>query len=247
MGTMFILAIRGRVRESREARARAMVLRGASVAQMEEALAFWDLWLAFAGSPDTASGRRAYEFFRSRPDSTVFFRDWMGLYAARAGEWSQVDRWIRRANAVVRSMEVQADTVRARAVRAEVRLLKAVVAEHRGDSTGVLKELEAARRDYPIWWSSSDETARSEIARRLLSRGDLRGAQRYLQSLVAGERLMYPLLEYQLGQVSEGLGDPEQAKYHYSQMVRWWQGADPEFKPLWEEGRRALARVTEEQ
>ncbi len=50
--------------------------------------------------------------------------------------------------------------------------------------------------------------------------------------------------EFYLGRVAEARGDRDQARYHYDRFVRWWKDCDPELKPWWKEGRKALARVT---
>ena len=225
-----------------------MLLVGESPSEMEVELATWELRLILAGSLDSAAGRKAYEVLKS--NSTPLGEGWMGLFAAKLGDWEQVDRWGRRAEMHLRDAGSMRDTVRSRLYRGHARLFRALAAQRRGDSTAAVDEMRAAVRDWPVngWGWGTDRFMRHEIGRMLIAAGDLPGAARYLESFAPFDWVEMPaLVEYDLGRISERLGDREQARYHYSRMVRWWQDADPELKPLWEEGRRALARVTAEQ
>jgi serine/threonine protein kinase/tetratricopeptide (TPR) repeat protein len=244
-GIGYVYATRGQLDRAREAWKRASILLGMSPPQMELDLAYWEEELILAGSPDSAAGRRASEVLKSIPDSIVIDRDWVGLFAAHLGDWSQVDRWSRRAAVLRRRAESGHDTLRIRMLRAEARLFRALAAQRRGDSAEALNEMRAAIQDYPNS-RNTDRFMRLEVGRRLLAIGDLHGAARYLGSLGGFWMLLPALTEYDLGRIYERLGDREQAIHHYGRMVRWWKDADPELKPLWEEGRRALARVTAE-
>ena len=102
MGTAWILAIRGRMRESREARARAMVLREASAAEMEEDRAWWDLLLASAGSPDTSrEEHHAIRGFRQEVRFCRRARQRLDFHEERAGAFhrngDRISRGIGRA------------------------------------------------------------------------------------------------------------------------------------------------------
>jgi tetratricopeptide (TPR) repeat protein len=207
-----------------------------------------DAELALEGSPDSGGIKKAYELLKSAPDS-LLREDWMGLFAARLRDWSQVDRWSRRVDALRRTNRSGRDTLLVRDLRAEARLFRSLAAQRRGELIVAVNEMRAALHDEPInsFWRT-DMIMRWEIGHWLLAMGDLRGAERYLQSLNMTDWLKMPaLVEYDLGRIAEQLGNREQARYHYARMVRWWEDADPELKPLWEEGRRALARVTAEQ
>jgi tetratricopeptide (TPR) repeat protein len=208
-------------------------------------LAIWEVQLFLSGSPDSAAARRTNEVLKGIPDS-IFIEDWAGLFAARLGDWRQVDRWSHRAAVLLRKADSGHDTMRARMFRAEAGLFRALAAQRRGDSAEALGEMRAVIQEYPNAWGTS--FMRLEVGHRLLAAGDLPSAARYLESIGGFSWMMMPALtEYDLGRIYERLGQREQARYHYGRMVRWWQDADPEFKPLWEEGRRALARVTGEQ
>ncbi len=52
--------------------------------------------------------------------------------------------------------------------------------------------------------------------------------------------------QYYLGEVHERLGDGEQARLHYAQFLRWFEGADPELQPWVERARQALQRLAAE-
>ena len=39
-------------------------------------------------------------------------------------------------------------------------------------------------------------------------------------------------------------GDSEKAREHYRVFVEWWKDSDPELRPMLEEGRAALARLS---
>jgi hypothetical protein len=53
-------------------------------------------------------------------------------------------------------------------------------------------------------------------------------------------------LEFYRGRVAERLGDLEQARYHYSRFVSWWDKADVHLQPFRDQARDALARLAEE-
>ncbi len=82
---------------------------------------------------------------------------------------------------------------------------------------------------------------RYEIGKMLLEQGELREAERYLESVEIHSGLA-PAKLY-LGQIYEASGDLQAARREYADFVRWWQDCDPELKPLWEEGRRTLERL----
>ena len=48
------------------------------------------------------------------------------------------------------------------------------------------------------------------------------------------------------GEIYEELGDTEKALFHYSQFVRLWRDADPEYQPVVEEVRGRMARLAAE-
>ncbi|MEJ2343566.1 MAG: hypothetical protein P8Y10_15370, partial [Gemmatimonadales bacterium] len=49
--------------------------------------------------------------------------------------------------------------------------------------------------------------------------------------------------EVYLGMTYEALGDPEAARLHYANFIRWWEDADPELQPLVEEATTRLFRL----
>jgi predicted Zn-dependent protease len=78
----------------------------------------------------------------------------------------------------------------------------------------------------------------------LLDEGDFARAERYLKPMEMRHRYLNAPIEFYLGQVYEGLGDEREARLHYARFVSWWEDCDPELRPMWEEGRAALQRLT---
>ena len=83
-----------------------------------------------------------------------------------------------------------------------------------------------------------------------LERGDLAKAERHLlipQRWRAGfnASLLVPR-EYYLGRITEARGHRAEAREHYARFVRWWRDCDPELKPMWEDGRQRLAKLSGE-
>ena len=80
----------------------------------------------------------------------------------------------------------------------------------------------------------------------LFDQGRLRDAERYFRSFYQYQWMYLVPSHYYLGRIYEELDRPDDAAYHYGLFVEWWRNADPALRPWWEEGRDALARVTEE-
>ncbi len=75
-------------------------------------------------------------------------------------------------------------------------------------------------------------------------------ALRWYRSSPSGMGAMAPTLlapsHYWRGEIYEELGDTEKALFHYSQFVRLWRDADPEYQPAVEEVRGRMARLATE-
>ena len=129
-------------------------------------------------------------------------------------------------------------------------MLAAFLAEHRGETGAVIRELERAMAIYPgpagTPGSTTGSLLRFELGRRYLASGDFPAAHRQLESFYSWDFIpngVVGVLELQRGQVAEGLGQPEEAKVHYGNVVRWWKDCDPEARPVFETARAALGRL----
>jgi hypothetical protein len=101
-------------------------------------------------------------------------------------------------------------------------------------------------RNYDAWVTPADFI----LGKAYLAAGDIERAERYMltpQRWVAGFGIeLMPLREYYLGRIAEERGRRTEAREHYARFVRWWHDCDPELRGWWEDGRKALARVSEE-
>jgi serine/threonine-protein kinase len=84
---------------------------------------------------------------------------------------------------------------------------------------------------------------RYDMGRMWLRLGDPKLAREYFEAIELRARALNAPIEFYLGQVNERLGNFNQARLHYARFVDWWKDCDPEVRPLWEEGRKGLARV----
>jgi serine/threonine-protein kinase len=246
-GASWLYLTRGRLRESVAASRRGDALAGDSPAQRVMNDHDSELYMTLAGSPDTARGRVAYEFFKHQPDSVASVGK-VGLYAALTGDWTQVARWIRVADSAAGVDRQGADTLRGRAYAQVARLLRAFQAERRGDKSAVLREMQ--RREsfvFTVRDVMSEPLLRFQAARRLYDSGKLSEARRYFESFDnSWAPVMYAVNQYYLGRIAEELDDPDAAREHYARTVRWWKDCDPELQPLREQARQALSRLTAE-
>jgi eukaryotic-like serine/threonine-protein kinase len=246
-GASWTYLTRGRTRESVAADLRGGALAGDSPAERVMYSHGWSLYMGLAGSPDTLRSREAYEYFKHQPDSLAPVGE-VGLYAALAGDWPQVARWIRVADSSARIITEPRDTLWSRAYAQVARLLRAFQAERQGDRRAVLREME--RREslvFTVQRILGEPVLRFQAARRLYASGQLVEARRYFESFDnSWAPVMYAVNQFYLGQIAEELGQPEVAKEHYARTVRWWKDCDPELRPLREQARDALIRLTGE-
>jgi hypothetical protein len=216
---------------------------------------FYHLILGFADVGDTLRGAEAYAYFASGLADSVLGPDIavVGLYAAHSGQWRDLDRLVRVANEGALRVERASDSIAGRRYRETARVLTALLAEHRTKAGAANAHLERASIVYPGPVESPGVTTgpllRFELVRRYLASGNFPAAQRQLDSFYAWEWIpstLNSVLELRRGQVAEGLGKLEEAKMHYANLVRWWKDCDPEARPVLEEARAGLVRLTGE-
>jgi len=96
-------------------------------------------------------------------------------------------------------------------------------------------------------WTSLVEYADYALGIGFLAEGDLDRAERHLHLLERWSiHVMVVPREYYLGRIAEERGNRAEAREHYARFVRWWGDCDPELKPMWEDGRQRLAKVSGE-
>jgi hypothetical protein len=204
------------------------------------------------GLGDTLSADRAYAVLAALPDSAQD-PEWMGRYAALRRRPAELPRWIGLLEGRVRRARSKGDSIAARTVEEDLRIVRAHVDEMKGEKDAVLRALRAGVRFYPGggWnpWVQNAPMLRLDLARRLIGNAEFAEAQRYLDGFGIAH-YWYPLpaglIELYRGQVAEGLGDTEAAKRHYARVTRWWRHCDPELVPVREQAREALARLSAE-
>jgi serine/threonine-protein kinase len=182
---------------------------------------------------------------------------WMdGLAALATGRVSDLHRDIATLQRMGDTLKVESDpdsstlaTIKRIEAAAFANALLGYEELHRGDRAGALAHLSAAAeqlRPIDSWVTIIDY----QLGREYLARGDYDNAYKHMLTpqrwaTGGGIELIVPR-EFYLGQIAEGRGDRGAAREHYGRFVRWWRNCDPELRPWWEEGRRGLARVSEE-
>jgi tetratricopeptide (TPR) repeat protein len=204
------------------------------------------------GYPNRAQATRAADSWASSTHPAI--RLLVGALAAKEARWHEVDREIQglesRSGAWVGSMTAY-DTafewwhpVEPGDAAWYAQALRGYAALLRGDTVLAIGELEAALPSMPSLYSGAHQLARFELGKVYLELGRSQDAERLFTSLTYEHLFVGALVEYYLGRTYEELDDPEEAIFHYDRFVRWWRNCDPELRPLWGEGREALARLT---
>jgi serine/threonine-protein kinase len=238
LGLAFAYSFRGQIRRADVEQDLVDSLSGIRGADLDASRAARALGRFLVGYPDTAGARRAYAYFRTHSDSLVP-RLWLGLFAAFDGRWQEVERYARWYDSIGTVTLRTGDTLGAVPRRAAAKALSGFLAEHRGDAEGGRRAAAEAVRTYTAgFMSNSSQALRLYLAQRYYESGDLRVAERYLESIAASEYNEMPgVVQLRLGRVYEGLGDRSRARLAYGRVVRWWERADPVLQPLRSEAR----------
>ena len=209
------------------------------------------LQLHLTGYRDTAAVHRAAQALAENPQLEDVF--WLGALAADERRWHDVEERIRALESAAEELEPQLDTLEAANRRAIADALRGYATLRRGRREQARQQLEAVLPRLPGYGppgGSVQHFTRYELGKLMLDLGDPREAGRYFRSFQSPlglySRAFITPLEFNLGQVYETLGETKRAKLHYDNFVRWWEGADPELQPWWQQGRQALIRLTRE-
>jgi class 3 adenylate cyclase/tetratricopeptide (TPR) repeat protein len=243
--TIRVMLNGGKVREARELLREALptrLLRGllGDGRPVERFLILADL----SGYPDPGSTARAARALVAEP--TPQDRFLVGTLAAREG----------RAEDLRRELDAL-ESLAGEAAAAEkagpldpaglAQALRAYAALARGDSAEALRELAAAVPRISgvcpgdgCWLHAM---LRYDLGRWLLASGRAQEAIPYLQS-VSRFQFLQTRAELQLGRAYEETGEIGEARLSYRRFLRWWKESDPELRPLLDEGRAGLQRLT---
>jgi tetratricopeptide (TPR) repeat protein len=205
------------------------------------------------GYPNRSEATRVAESWASSTHPAIRFL--VGALAAKEARWHEVDReiqelesgageWVGSTTAHDRLFE-QWQPVGPADAPWYARALRGYSALLQGDTLSAIAELEAVLPSMPSLYSGAHQLARFELGKVYLELGRPEDAERLFNSLTYEHFLVGALVELYLGRTYEALDDPEQAIFHYDRFVRWWEDCDPELQPLWEQGREALAHLTE--
>ena len=204
------------------------------------------LELHLQGFRDTLTARRAGTLLAA--ESEPRYRFWSGALAAAEQRWSEVETTIRALETDADAAASQGDSLSAADRRAFAQALGGYAALHRGNRDRAIAELERALPHLPGGSPAQavQELLRYDLGKLMLDRGEVGKAAQYFESFHHYDPLYTTPVQFYLGQVYEALGEFEKARVHYDRFVRWWEAADPELRPWWEEGRAALVRLTRE-
>jgi tetratricopeptide (TPR) repeat protein/TolB-like protein len=235
----------GQVRSAREfiATYRAVVEAYGGQTYPEQLAVLWYL----NGHSELAPAQRAADAVATDPTPTDRF--YIGAFAASQERWGVAESQILAVEGAADSARSAGDDAIATQTISFAKALSGYARLRRGDYDAAAEELKAAASAMPD--RTIQHFVRFELGKLYLELGDLDQAERYFKSLqfytqFEGGVLMTTPSEYYLGVIAESRGDVEQAKLHYARVVRWWANADPELPPLWEQGQRALERLTRE-
>jgi tetratricopeptide (TPR) repeat protein len=182
----------------------------------------------------------------------------LGSYAARIGDHEAAERAVKRLLTMAAGVKPERDSLRLigakrvhQAIEAYALAIRAWGALTGGDSADGVAGLKAAADTVRLLDAGYNiETTANvdlELGRIALAKGRFAEAERYFSTLRGwGASMQIAPAEYYLGRAAEGLGHRAEAREHYTRFVRWWRDCDPELKPMWEDGRQRLAKVSGE-
>lgn len=240
----------GYLRRGRIAEAREMLSGLATEERFRRFVPRVGLLLHLQGYADTATARRAARDLAWEPES--FDQFLIGALAVQEKRWPDVEAQVRALESGAAQAEQKGDTLEVSDHRAYAQALRGYTALRRGGNQVALRGLGEVFPNLPGFGpfgirGEIHDFLRYEAGRLLVEREDWREAERYFQSFgnYSQASLVAPV-EFYLGQVYEGLRDPERARAHYARFVKWWDGCDADLRPWWETGRQALDRLTRE-
>lgn len=229
-------ASRGRLREAREAYA----------AMPGDSPTFWEIVVALeqlGGEGDLALVREAIEKAARGPGVvSIQTPILLGLLAAEERRWEDLESVARERESSARVAESSRDSLELAAQAKALRGYAAAMrSERKADREAGIRSLEQALNTIS---GLPPYLLRYKLGKLWLDHGDLRQAERHFKSLEMREpRSFNTPIEFYLGRTAEGLGNLKEARLHYSRFVSWWEDCDPELRPMWDEGRRALERL----
>jgi hypothetical protein len=203
----------------------------------------WQVMLHLSGFSDSLAAHQALLVLAKDPDPTDRF--WAGALAAAEGRWSDVDD-------VGEALGNQAQDLRGMDSLSAAGYADAYAAALRA-YTGLLQgererlaEFETALGRLPPHSYAREQPQqflRYQVGKMLFDWERLHDAERYFSSFQPYDYFYTSQAELFLGRINEALDRPEEALVHYHRFVTWWEFADPSLRPLWQEGRQALARL----
>jgi serine/threonine-protein kinase len=204
----------------------------------------WDLVLHLSGFPDSTSARRAARFLAGEPADPVN-SFWLGALAAHEGRRSGVREARRSLQSRATGLLAKGDSVAAGEAAGLASALETFEGLTRGDRSRIPEFERALRRLPPQGWTVEQPQLflRYRVGKLLLEWGEYEQAERYFLSFRPYDYLYTSQAEYHLGQIYEALGQRERAVTHYQRFLTWWDYADPNLRPIWEDARQALIRL----
>jgi tetratricopeptide (TPR) repeat protein/TolB-like protein len=265
-GTNIIYTQRGRIREARQADLRTIEMRAGDATRAESGF-YWRnidpvLMYVFLGYPDPELAEHVSAFSEpaSLPPDWVYAADGarfaLGALAASEGRWLEVDDHARALASLSEKNVAEGDTARiglghppgsrSQWQAGLAAFLRGYAAALKGDHAAAIPLLEEAIQtsQHLHAWRYELVLARFELGKLLLESGDAEEAERYFRSFDPNNTYFLTTpREVYLGMTYEALGDPEAARLHYANFIRWWEDADPELQPLVEEATTRLFRL----
>lgn len=161
----------------------------------------------------------------------------VAAYAAGAQQWDAHAAGVRLLRTRADSLSAAGDTVEARRIRGDARLLEGYGLWQRGQGDAGAAAMEealhamAGRSLTNRWW----------LGQLHFQAGRWTAAEPYFRSFMKTEP--DPLTAWYLGQIYERTGRPERARAMFALFAESWADADPEVQPFVDDARQRLGRL----
>jgi tetratricopeptide (TPR) repeat protein len=210
-----------------------------------------DVFKLYLAGMDLSPDQLARESALTKADTTsdgAFAHFVAGVVAADQGRWGDHEAVLGRAHEEVRRRRAVGDTTAARMFDGVARALQGYALWKRGQPAEALPQLEAVQRDMRgsaghFAENNLNEAVRWWLGQLLVELDRPRDALVYFQTFNNPAEGLDTFSEFESARIHQELGEFDEARESYENVLVAWRDADPELGPRIEAAREGLARL----